>query len=96
MLLNVWNGFLEFKILYFLFFSLEPSDESQQFEDEGDSWATPRRQGNIASVDEPMPMHNGAQVQFDPPKVPVVFVLGMSINSIKKYFQLRFVNSSDF
>lgn len=79
--------FHKLQIVYTVYFS-EPSDESQQFEDEADSWATPARATNVTSTEGQMAMHNRVQVQFDPPKVPVIFVLGNYILLIIYNYQL--------
>ncbi|KAF2884767.1 hypothetical protein ILUMI_21374, partial [Ignelater luminosus] len=58
---------------------LEQSNASQNLEDGQDSWFenSPRDARNINTPPAgQMPMHNGTAVQFETPKVPVIFVLG--------------------
>ncbi|XP_022903561.1 adenylate kinase isoenzyme 5 [Onthophagus taurus] len=57
----------------------EQSDGSQAFEEGRDTWA--KNSGkNVREVATPaegrFPMHNNANLQFETPKVPVIFVLG--------------------
>ncbi|XP_018571141.1 adenylate kinase isoenzyme 5 [Anoplophora glabripennis] len=57
----------------------EQSDGSQVFEEGQESWSqnTPRNNRNAATPPGgKFPMHNGADVHFESPKVPVIFVLG--------------------
>lgn len=62
----------------FHFYSVsEQSESSQALETERDSWATPRGGKNTNSLaDAGPPLQNATNVQFEPPKVPVIFVLG--------------------
>ncbi|CAG9860804.1 unnamed protein product [Phyllotreta striolata] len=57
----------------------EHSDDSQTFEEGHESWTqnTPRAAANVATPPAgKFPMHNGSNIQFESPKVPVIFVLG--------------------
>ncbi|KAF7269928.1 hypothetical protein GWI33_017023 [Rhynchophorus ferrugineus] len=57
----------------------EQSDGSQVFEEGTDTWVqnSPRRARNaITPSESKFPMHNDTPVQFESPKVPVIFVLG--------------------
>ncbi|CAH0557069.1 unnamed protein product [Brassicogethes aeneus] len=57
----------------------EQSDGSQTFEEGQESWAknSPRNNRNAATPPAgQFPMHNGTNIQFESPKVPVIFVLG--------------------
>jgi len=58
---------------------LEHSDGSQAFEEGTESWAqnSPHQSRNAVTPSAgKFRMHNDAQVQFESPKVPVIFVLG--------------------
>lgn len=61
------------------FFIIEQSDDSHTFEEGNETWAhnSPRgaRNATTPSVGR-FPMHNDADVHFESPKVPVIFVLG--------------------
>lgn len=62
-----------------LFGRAEQSDGSQAFEEGEESWAQNSPRNNRNAVTPPagkFPMHNGTNVQFEAPKVPVIFVLG--------------------
>lgn len=63
-------------------FSTEQNNGSQVFDDarEGDS-AREFRYTNTPP-DGIFPMHNGGNVQFEAPKVPVIFILGKSDPSL--------------
>lgn len=57
----------------------EQSDGSQVFEEGRDTWAnsSARDPRTISTPpDGTFPMHNDGAVQFESPKVPVIFVLG--------------------
>ncbi|KAH1013243.1 hypothetical protein HUJ04_002260 [Dendroctonus ponderosae] len=57
----------------------EHSDGSQDFEEGTESWAqnSPHPTRNVITPSAgKFPMHNNTQVQFESPKVPVIFVLG--------------------
>nr|CAH7759635.1 unnamed protein product [Callosobruchus chinensis] len=70
---------------YVLVDDQEQSDGSQTFEEGQESWAenSPRRGGKLKTPPAGrFPMHNGADVHFEPPKVPVMFVL-VSFNKVR-------------
>lgn len=61
------------------FFFSEQNDGSHAFEEGTGSWAqnSPRYNRNAVTPSAgKFPMHNNAHVQFESPKVPVIFVLG--------------------
>nr|CAI5859542.1 unnamed protein product [Callosobruchus analis] len=69
---------LKVKLFSTIRFAAEQSDGSQTFEEGQDSWAenSPRRGDKLKTPPAGrFPMHNGADVHFEPPKVPVMFVL---------------------
>lgn len=74
-------------------FVSEQSDSSQAFEEGQDTWVqnTPSRRAGRETATPPsgkLPMQNDTSVQFESPKVPVIFVLG-KINKNKKCALLR-------
>lgn len=60
----------------------EQSDGSQAFEEGRETWARNSARNDSRTVVTPpdgqFPMHNSSPVQFEMPKVPVIFVLGTS------------------
>lgn len=63
----------------------EHADGAQNIEEGRDTWA--RNSGRqaretITPIEGRFPMHNAINLRFEPPKVPVIFVLG-------KYFVIK-------
>ena len=74
--------FIKYKKIYSF---AEHSDGSQAFEEGTESWAqnSPRYNRNaITPSAGKFPMHNKTNVHFEPPKVPVIFILGMYFTNI--------------
>lgn len=66
------------------FYFSEQSDGTHEFEEGEETWinnsARAVRNGTTPSAGK-FPMHNDTDIHFEPPKVPVIFVLG----KYKKY-----------
>lgn len=63
--------------------SVEQSEGSQAFEEGRETWVenSARDPRTVSTpVEGQFPMHNATNVQFEAPKVPVIFVLGVYID----------------